>query len=205
MGTLEEQKAALANAAGVGSAPPPVVPLPEAAKHSSVAGMPAVRVTEATRVPLSIPKQALEVPDLPGYFLQWFADRPGRVARAQQAGFEFVVRGELEVNNMGVASDLLQDGNTDLGNQISIHGGVGENGQSERLFLMKQKKEWYEADQKVRQDRNEQVAEAIRGGNDLGGNPHEERGDSSLRYLGQGTGGPRKKQPDNMFTRKRNR
>lgn len=163
-------------------------------KVSSPANLPSKRVTEATRIPMSLPKQQLEVPEIPGYVMQWFADRPGLISRARAAGYEFVGQDEVMVNNFGLAADVLQTGNTDLGNQISIHGGTNESGGSERLYLMKIRQEWWEKDQKVIADRNEAVAAAIRGG-ELGvGEGGETRADFGKRYV--------KRQADNLFTRK---
>lgn len=160
-------------------------------------------VTGRNRIPLSIPRLKLDAPKIPGFVCQWFADRPGRIRQAQEAGYAFVSPDEIALNESNVANDVLGDGNTDMGSGVSTYGGVSEQGTAERLYLMKIQEDWWKADQKVIADRNESVAQAIRGGIDVAGNPHEARGDENLRYLGRASGAPMKRQQPNLFTRKR--
>lgn len=145
-------------------------------------------------IPMNTPQQMLEVPPIPGYVLYWFADRPGRIARAQRGGYEFVSPEEVKVNNFGLAEDVSKSGNTDLGSRVSLHGGVAESGGSERLYLMKIKKDLWDRSQKLLEDRNESVAAAIRGGNI--GQEKEVSGDGAQRYI------DKKRTKVNMFTRK---
>jgi len=157
-------------------------------------------VDERSRIPMSAPKQLLDVPEIPGYVLYWFADRPGRIARAVSAGYEFVKASEVGVAMTGFANDLLKDGNTDLGSNVSLVGGAGQDGAGERLYLMKIKKEWWEKDQAELGKRNESIAAAIRGGSVDGGRD-ETAEDRGKRYGGQQQPA-RSKYPD-FFTPKR--
>ena len=67
-----------------------------------------------TRIPMDLPQLKLEVPEIPGYRLYWFRSEPGRIARAERAGYEYVQREEIELNSVGLADDRLADGNTDM-------------------------------------------------------------------------------------------
>lgn len=138
------------------------------------------RVTAATRIPMSIPKQNLEVPEIDGFHLHWFLGR--RVNQALQAGYEFVDNSEVELTNKAVADNSELSGSTDMGSRVSVLAGPDENNQPERLYLMKIQQEWYNEDQKVLAERNEKVAQALRGGL-LGA---ENDPDVSKRYLKTG-------------------
>ena len=107
--------------------------------------------TERTRVPMSVPVAHLAVQEIPGYHLHWFNGTPQRIQRALQGGYEFVEQGEVQVNNRTLGSDAATDGNTDLGSRVSIVAGtdIGLDGQPVRLYLMKIKEEWWQADQKA--------------------------------------------------------
>lgn len=151
-------------------------------------------VTDDNRVPMSLPQLMLEVPAIDGYEMHWFADRPGRIPRALQAGYEFVDPAEVRINNFGLASDLTQSGNSDMGTRISVHGGVAEGGGAERLYLMKIKKEWYDKDMTLREEASDRVVEALRHG--LTGSEREKMTDASKRYA---------KNTDNLFTKHKRR
>lgn len=156
------------------------------------ANLPSVRVTDETRIPLTLPRLQLEVPEIPGHVCYWFVDRPGRINRALQGGYEFVDPAEVAVNNFSLGDDNIKSGNSDLGTRVSVHGGVSESGGAERLYLMKIKKEWWEKDQATIADRNEQVAAALRGGRIAA--EQDAPGDSQHRYVRSNT---------NLFTKKR--
>jgi len=132
------------------------------------------RRERAARVPMSLPTQKLAVPDIPGYHLHWMIGTPSRIQQALKAGYEFVDPEETEVNNFGLADDASKSGNTDMGSRVSVLAGsdAGESGQGDRLFLMKIKQEWWEEDQKVLEQRNEQVAATLRGGQDISANQY---------------------------------
>ena len=149
-------------------------------KTDNPANRRAKRVTAATRVPMSAPRQKLEVPAVEGFHLHWFLER--NVANAQQAGYEFVDQEEVDLNDTNVADAAESDGHTDLGTRVSIIGGVDARDQPERLYLMKLPTEWWLEDQKRLEERNERIAAALRGG--LVG--AEKDPDVAKRYLKQG-------------------
>lgn len=140
------------------------------------------RVTEATRVPMSVPSLKLQVPEIPGYHTHWIADR--NLARALRAGYTHVKDDEVEVNNQAVADDPSVSGNTDLGSNISVlAGGVSqETRQSQRLYLMKLPQEWWQKDQAARDEVNEGVARTMRAGMTGAENDPEK----AMRYLKEG-------------------
>ena len=105
---------------------------------------------ERQRIPFSTPQQRLAVPDIPGYKTYWFRGEPTRIERALQAGYEFVDRGEVKLNNRDLlGSSSVEDGNSDLGTRVSIvaSGELDKAGQPARLILMKIKEEWWKKDQ----------------------------------------------------------
>lgn len=158
----------------------------------------AVTVTERTRVPMSLPVQKLAVPDIPGYHLHWILGNPARIQQALRAGYEFVDEAETDITNTGLADDAQSSGNTDLGSRVSVTaGGSGEDGQGNRLYLMKLKNEWYEADQKAYEAQSEKTAAQLRGGQDMGVNPHG----SEQRYIPESA----RKNVSNLFTPKSRR
>jgi len=149
-------------------------------------------VTDDNRIPMSLPQLMLEVPEIEGYVMHWFADRPGRISRAAAAGYEWVTPEEVKINNFGLASDLEQTGNTDMGTRVSVHGGTTESGAAERLYLMKIRKEWYDKDMKLREEASDRVVQALRQG--LTGADRDAMKDAAARYA---------RNTDNIFTKKR--
>jgi hypothetical protein len=161
-----------------------------AAPKSNPANSVATRVTEATRRPMSLPQLSLQVPDIPGYYLYWFIDT--QIDQALQAGYEFVERDEVSLNNRGVADDQTEDGNDDLGSRVSRVAGESSAGnvQAQRLYLMKLRQEWRDKDVAALAERNESIAAALRGGastgNEHGAAPQETAADKAKRYLKTG-------------------
>lgn len=155
---------------------------------------------ERKRIPMSVPVQRLEAPEIPGFHLHWFNGTPERIKRALDGGYEFVDSRELKVNNVSLGGDSTVSGNTDMGSRVSITGGtqMGNDGQPVRMVLMKIKQEWYEADQKLVEDRNELVAASLRGG--LIGSEKDAAGDSQHRYVD-----PKKTSIPDLFKPKRPR
>lgn len=155
-------------------------------------------VTERKRIPMSVPVQRLEVPDIPGYHLHWFTGTADRIARAQSGGYEFVDNHEVKVNSVGLGNESTQSGNTDMGSRVSVVGGseLDAAGQPVRMVLMKIRQEWYEEDQKLVEARNDQVAASLTGGTI--GVERDGAGDTAQRYVDKN----RSKLPD-MFTKKR--
>lgn len=135
--------------------------------------------TERGRIPMSLPQLKLAVPDLPGYHLHWMSGTPARISQALRAGYEFVDPSEVDVVSSGLADDAGSSGNTDMGSRVSVGSGMDERGGESRLYLMKLKQEFWDADQAVLESRNEQTAAALRGGQADGG----AEGDTSNRYI----------------------
>jgi hypothetical protein len=110
---------------------------------------------ERRRIPLSVPQRKLEVPDIPGYHLRWIRGTAQRLLQADRAGFE--------MNDLALGGDGAKTGNTDMGSRVSVAEGseVDSGGQAVRLYLMKQKLEYYKEDQEIIQKRNDSVAEAL--------------------------------------------
>lgn len=152
---------------------------------------------ERKRVPMSVPVQKLQVPDIPGYHLHWFTGNEGRIQQAIQAGYEFVDRKEVGLNYVGIGSNSATSGNTDMGSHVSIASGSAVDGTNQpvRLILMKIKQEWWDEDQKVLEARNDQVALSLRGG-DTGQDMAPDRGERH-RYVD-----PRRTAIPDLFTKK---
>lgn len=157
------------------------------------------RGTERQRIPMSLPLQKLSVPDLPGFHLHWMLGSTTRINQALRAGYEFVEATEVETTNTGLADDASKSGNTDMGSRVSVSAGaeLGTDGSEQRLYLMKIKQEWWEADQAALENRNEQIAATLRGGNDLAVNPNG----AENRYIPQG----HRKEVANLLTPKTRR
>jgi len=151
---------------------------------------------ERARIPMSIPQQKLSVPEIPGFHLHWMLGTPSRIAQAKKAGYDFVDPEEVDVVNTGLADDLSKSGNTDMGSRVSLVAGgtTGDDGQEQRLYLMKIPQEFWEADQAALEDRNEQIATTLRGGQVDGGSD----GDTSNRYIPDA----HRKNVANLFNRK---
>ena len=120
-----------------------------------------VSVIPENYIPMSAPVQRLQVPEKEGWVRYWFRGDYNRLARAQQAGYRFVQPDEVRVNNLDVAGNPNESGNTDLGSRVSIVTGdeMGPDGQPNRLYLMEIPKELYEYGQKLLQERNDTIAE----------------------------------------------
>ncbi len=127
----------------------------------------------ARRIPLGLPTMKLEVPEIPGYFCHWFRQNAGRVSQALAAGYEFVNRGEVELNSYGLSNDYTQDGNTDLGSRVTRAAEGGEG-----LILMKIRKELALEDKEAYIASQESLASQIRGDQGL----PSPVGDSKHRY-----------------------
>lgn len=140
-------------------------------------------------IPMSAPVQRLQVPEVPGFKLHWFRGEPGRIARAQRAGYRFVENEEVRVNNFDLGGDKSVSGNTDLGTRVSIE--AGEEGDG-RLYLMKIPQELYDYGQKLLQDDVDSIVDALTAGTI--GSKNESASDKNKRYRKGG-------KPD-LFTKK---
>lgn len=135
----------------------------------------------AARVPMSVPVRKLEVPEIEGWHLHWIKE--SNVARARQAWYEFVGFDEVPINQRNVGTDTEMSGNTDLGSQVSIAAGIGANGQTERLILMKLKEELWLQDRATIDGRNAAVLGSIFRGEKILGAEKDNSGDQGTRYV----------------------
>lgn len=158
---------------------------------------------ERQRIPMSVPQQRLQVPDLPGFHLYWFKGLPGRLAQAERAGYVFVSPDEVSLNDLSIGGDAKREGNTDMGSRVSYAEGSEVDGQGNavRLYLMKQPMEYYLEDQKILQARNDSVADALtaayRQGHVGGNAPGEQAVDAVNRYVD-----PKRTRVPDLFKRK---
>lgn len=108
----------------------------------------------------------LEVPKKDGFHRHWFRGNPERIARAQKAGYRFVDAAEVHINNHDLGGDAKASGSTDLGTRVSVISGddLDTTGQPGRLYLMECPNHLYEMGKRILDERNEGVAEALRGG-----------------------------------------
>jgi hypothetical protein len=138
---------------------------------------------ERKRIPMSVPVQRLEVPDIPGYHQHWFLGTSERLQRAMDGGYEFVDEREVKINNVSLGGDSAASGSTDMGSRVSIVSGqeVGKDGQPVRLVLMKIRQEWWEDDQQLIEDRNTKVRDSLLGG--MIGAENDRPGDTQHRYV----------------------
>ena len=139
-----------------------------------------VKVSEIPEgyIPMSAPVQRLQVPEMPGWKLHWFRGEPGRIARAQRAGYRFVEENEVRVNNFDLGGSKDNSGNTDLGTRVSIEAGEDDG----RLYLMKVPQELYDYAQKLLGREVDSVVEALTSGK-VGSENDEEASDTANRYV----------------------
>lgn len=135
------------------------------------------------RIPMSVPMRRLEVPDLPGFHLHWF--REINVARAQQAGYDFVNDDEILVTSRSVATNSELTGNADLGTRIRVHSGVTELNHPEYLVLMKLPEHFWEEDKAALDAANAKRLGGIFKGEKIMDSPESpvSGDDSALRYV----------------------
>lgn len=111
------------------------------------------------RSSIGVPRLSLAVKfEIPGYHLCWMND-DGNVQEALDSGYEFVTRGETELEN-GVAPS-----NVDLNDKIKQKVGTAQHGDILYAYLMKIKNEWHEEDMANIEAQNKQIEDAIAGGN----------------------------------------
>ncbi len=105
------------------------------------------------RIPLGTPQAKLTVPERRGFYRRWINDTPGRLLRAEQAGYSFVpdeTQGEDEEGRKMAKSALV---------------GTKEDGSPLYAFLMELPQELYDQDQKAKQKPLDEFDEALRRGN----------------------------------------
>ena len=111
------------------------------------------------RTRLQLSAEELKAFDESGYVPRWVNDVDGRVERFKAAGYEFADPEEA----LSVGQSEIHQGNSDLGTRVSkiVSRGGGE---PVRAYLMKQRKDWYEEDQLVKEEQNAQVDRALKEG-----------------------------------------
>lgn len=159
------------------------LPLPSTPKGQEPSPAAARGVTADTRIPLSVPRQKHSAPNIPGYYTRWFMDTEARLAAAFQAGYEYVRKDEIAVNNHGIANDRGEVGGSDLGSRVTIvAGGTGEGGQAARQVLLKLRNEWRENDLAKKLEKSEDLVRALRAGR-----PPQDGGSPEHRYVNPGS------------------
>lgn len=134
--------------------------------------------------PMSDGQLKLEVPEREGWFRYWFRGTPDRIARAQAAGFQFVNRGDVQLNNFDLGGDVTGDGNTDMGTRVSRPSGdIDAYGNAVPLVLMECPNELHEMSEKIVMDRNASIASALTKG--IVGAENESASDTANRYVGK--------------------
>jgi hypothetical protein len=136
-------------------------------------------------VPMSQGAQTLAVPEREGYHRRWFRSDPGRINRALRAGYTFVDPSTVDIFNGDLGGDANASGNTDMGTRVSVISGdeADSTGQPSRLYLMECPLELYEYSRGILAERNESIAEALRGGKIGAGHDGETIEDQRERYI----------------------
>lgn len=135
--------------------------------------------------PMSTATLRLEVPNKPGWHRHWFRGTPGRLARAQQAGYRFVDQADCDVNNFDLAGDSGAAGSTDLGSRVSVSAGDegSVEGQAGRMYLMECPEHLFEHSQEILGERLDKIADALKGGMVGAGEKGETSRDVANRYM----------------------
>jgi hypothetical protein len=101
-------------------------------------------------VPFDTPHARLSHPNLPGYHCHWFSDTPGRIPRAQRAGYQFVTKEEVPFFGDRPNDPSVRE---DLGNQVRTVVDKYDNGEGIWGVLMKIPLDVYNHQQQGRQAR----------------------------------------------------
>ncbi len=119
---------------------------------------------ERARVSLSVPRQKMKVPEIPGKHLHWVNDHQGRVQVALRAGYAFVSDDEVQQADFSFAGDSTKTANSDMGSRVSMVVGADETGAPIRAYLMALPQELWEIDQALLQEQNDRIAMALKRG-----------------------------------------
>jgi hypothetical protein len=107
---------------------------------------------------IGVPRLTLAVKfEIPGHHLCWMND-DGNVESALDSGYEFVTRGETELE------DGVTPSNVDMSDRIKQKVGTTQQGDILYAYLMKIKNEWHEEDMATIEAQNKQVEDAIASG-----------------------------------------
>ena len=112
------------------------------------------------RIPLGTPRQKLTAPSAPGKVRRWMNDAGGRLAMAQQGGYEFVTDDGLKIGDTNIGS-----GNMDLGSRVSRPVGTTADGKPLNAYLMEIDEDLYNEDQATKAAQIKAVDDQIRHGN----------------------------------------
>lgn len=134
------------------------------------------KIPRDKRVPFNKLTTKMNVSGLPDdVHACWMEDDGSMLQRAGESGYLFIDKEGVEVG------DRLEDGNDSIDSRVSmLGGGIGEDGQPVRMYLMGIHKDSYEEDRKAEQDLISGKVDKIKSGefeNDLG----------SLGYVSSGT------------------
>jgi len=134
--------------------------------------------THRERVPFSAQRKRLQIDEkFDGFVTRWFNEQDDRIERALAAGYEFVDRDSVKQ----VGDKDISNGNTDMNSKVSRVVGRTANNQPIRAFLMKIRKDWYEADQAKKEETNRLVDDAIRAGKVGGADIKNQYGEVKLQ------------------------
>lgn len=141
--------------------------------------------------PMSVGMRRLEVPERDGWHRHWFRKNAGNLARAQQAGYRFVDREDVQLNDFDLAGDGESTG-TGMGSHVEVTSGDG----IDKLVLMECPEHLYQHGQDIHMQEVHKTAEALKGGMVGKGKQGETGVDSNNRYSEVSVKGR------NLFTRK---
>lgn len=134
----------------------------EAKEATSMASLrPETAAARKQRVGLGVPRLKLSAPQKRGKHRRWINDAGGRIQLAQEGGYEFVTQDMAE----GQVGDPGALGTDNTGAFVSRIVGTNADGSPLTSYLMEINDEFYEADQKEKQKRLDELDEQIRGGN----------------------------------------
>ena len=104
--------------------------------------------------------------EIPGYHLHVLTDTGSRIQDALESGYEFVTPGEAG----GIGENVVSR-NGDLGDRVRFLVNPRSTGNEQYGYLMKQRLEWYEEDQRALQEKAGKIDAAIKRGKVTGDNP----------------------------------
>ena len=110
--------------------------------------------TRKSRKPFGSHMQKLAYEPRSGYHRHWFNDTPGRLDRAVEAGYQFV----MDKGGQRVARPV----------------GVGESGGALMAYLLEIPEEWYKEDMAAEQQRIDDLEQNIAQGADAQGRPGQD-------------------------------
>jgi len=112
------------------------------------------------RVPLGTPRTKLTFTGKePGYVYRVVNDDPGRLQAAVNGGYEFVV------DEKSVLGEDVEN-TREMGAKVTRNvGGLNQQGQPRKGYLMKIRQDWYDEDQQAKQDAIDEKEKATKQGN----------------------------------------